>query len=90
MLRFVEVRPAGGHVVEALLTDGSTRIIDLDPWLSGAIFEEIRSNEEAFSRVHVDEISRTLAWPDGLHLDPDVLLDPEWVASVSEMTGRRE
>jgi hypothetical protein len=87
VLRFAEVRPTGGHVVEARLTDGSTRLIDLEPWLGGAIFDEIRSNDEAFNRVYVDEISRTLAWPGGIDLDPDVLLDPEWVASLGEMSG---
>ena len=86
MLRFATIRPVGGHTVEATLTDGSTRLIDLDPWLGGAVFAEVRSSQAAFDEVFVDPISRTVAWPGGLDLDPDVLLDPEWVASVSEMS----
>lgn len=86
MLRFVAVRPLGGHEIEATLTDGSIRRIDLDPWLGGAAFDQVREDEEAFARIHVDPVSRTVAWPGGLDLDPEVLLDPAWVAQVSSGT----
>lgn len=87
MLRFAAVRPVGGHMVEARLTDGSTRLIDLDPWIGGAVFAEVRSSQAAFDAVFVDPISRTVAWPGGLDLDPDVLLEPDWVAEMVGMSG---
>lgn len=87
MLRFTAVRPVGGHVIEAELTDGSTRRIDLDPWIGGAVFAGVRASQTAFDQVFVDPISRTIAWPGGLDLDPDVLLDPDWVANLTEMSG---
>lgn len=75
LLRFASVTPEAALTVRAVLTDGSVRRLDLDSHLRGPVFEEIRSDPLGFAQVFVDPVSRTLAWPGGVDLDPDVLLE---------------
>lgn len=74
LLRFASVAPEAALTVRAVLTDGSVRRLDLDAHLRGPVFEEIRCDPQRFAQVFVDPVSRTLAWPGGVDLDPDVLL----------------
>ncbi len=73
MVRVRLVRPLEGFDVEITFTDGTVRRIDLGPYLSGPIFEPLRRDPDAFRAVFVDPVGRTLAWPNGADLDPDVL-----------------
>jgi hypothetical protein len=43
------------------------------PRCSGAVFEEIRVNDDAFRAVTVDVELGTIVWPNGADIDPDVL-----------------
>ncbi len=54
-------------------SDGSERTVDLAPFLWGPVFEEIAADHEVFRRVRVDPEARTIVWPNGADLDPDVL-----------------
>ena len=74
LLRIRAVTPAEGFTVLISLTDGTTRLLDLDPHLVGEVLTPIRESRELFLEVFVDPISGTLAWPGGIDLDPDVLL----------------
>jgi len=65
------VRPP---VVDLELTDGERRTVDLTPYLSGEVFEPVRNDPAYFARVHVHPELRTLCWPNGADVDPDVLL----------------
>jgi hypothetical protein len=60
--------------VELELTDGQRRAIDLTPYLSEEIFERVRSDPAYFAQVRVHPEFRTLCWPNGADIDPDVLL----------------
>jgi hypothetical protein len=74
MRRIVRVRPLPGLAVQDRLTDDTVRTIDLTPFLWGQVFETIASDRALFEQMYVDQISRTITWPNGADIDPDVLL----------------
>jgi len=70
-----------GFEVRLGLTDGTTKVVDLVPYLRGPIFETIRTDRAEFSQVAVDPRAGTIVWPNGADIDPDVLclgLEPCW------------
>ena len=75
MIRIVEVQALDGHRIRLTLTDGRVGVIDLEPFLKGPVFTEIRRNPEAFRAVAVIEEAGTIGWPNGADLCPDVLID---------------
>jgi Protein of unknown function (DUF2442) len=75
VLRIRSVRALAGFTVELGLTDGSTRVVDLDPYLSGPVFEPMRRDAALFRAVRVDDELGTIVWPNGADVDPDVLIE---------------
>jgi hypothetical protein len=73
MVRVRSVRPLDGFDVEVTFTDGVVRRIDLRPYLHGPVFEPLLSDRAAFRAVYVEPVGKTLAWPNGADIDPDVL-----------------
>ena len=74
VVRVARVLGADIPLVDIELTDGERRRIDLTPCLSGEIFELVRTDPAYFAQVRVDPEFRTLCWPNGADVDPDVLL----------------
>jgi hypothetical protein len=75
------VTPLGGYNVRLVFSDGVERIVDLDPYLRGPIFESVR-DQEYFRKVRVDKDTGTVGWPNGADIDPIVLrydLVPAWM-----------
>jgi hypothetical protein len=62
-----------GFDVELEFSDGTRRVIDLEPYLHGPIFQPARSDPQSFRSVTVDERAGTLVWPNGADICPDVL-----------------
>ncbi len=60
------------YVVRVVFADGQVRDVDIEPLLLGEVFRPLRARE-AFAEVYVDPETRTVAWPDGVDLDPDVV-----------------
>ncbi len=60
-LRIAAVRVLAGRLAELTLTDGSTKTVDLTPYLSGPVFEAIARRDEAFREVRVDPELGTIA-----------------------------
>lgn len=83
LIRIAAVVPLKGFEVELMLTTGETIRRDLGPLLNGPIFDRIRSDEEVFRAIRVE--NGTVVWPNGADLCPDVLiwggLPPEDVRS---------
>jgi Protein of unknown function (DUF2442) len=81
-IRVQTVQPLEGWVMQVHFTNGTTRAIDLAPYLAdGAIFAPIRSDPTYFQQAFVD--GGTIAWPNGADIDPDVLYYdglPPWAA----------
>ena len=82
MTPLVRVQRAELHenfVVDLHFTDGTCREINLEPYLHGPIFEEIRNEPALFREMRVED--GTITWPNGADIDPDVLyygLPPAW------------
>jgi hypothetical protein len=63
------------HVVRLHFADGVVKTIDLDAYLHGMVFAEIRENPAVFAAVTVDPDAGTIVWPNGADLAPDVLYE---------------
>ncbi len=90
MTTFVRVRtvePLDGFSVRLGFTDGTTKQIDLEPYLHGRIFEPIKNDINVFRTVKVDERAGTIVWDNGADIDPDVLylgLTPAWMTQEEQ------
>lgn len=74
MIRVRDVEVLSGFLVRLSLTDGTTREVDLGPFLNGPVFEPVRSDPAFFRSVRVDQELGTIVWPNGADIDPDVLI----------------
>jgi hypothetical protein len=62
-------------------TDGTIKEIDLDPYLRGPVFEDLRKDRAFFLDCQIDDRMKTIVWRNGADIDPDVLyhgLAPAW------------
>ena len=73
MVRVRSVRPLEGLEVEVTFTNGEVRRMDLAPLLKGPVFQPLLDDPALFRSVYVTPVGKTLAWPNGADLDPDVL-----------------
>jgi hypothetical protein len=87
MVRIRGVETLGGFRVRLSLTDGSTREVDLGPYLNGPVFEPVRTDEAFFQSVRVDQELGTIVWPNGADIDPDVLILGRTPASFEATSG---
>lgn len=71
----VDVEILHDHVVRLRFADGVQKTVDLEPYLRGPVFAEIRDIGEVFSAVSVDPEAGTIVWPNGADLAPDVLYE---------------
>ena len=81
LVRIQSVKALRDFVVLVGFTDGTRREIDLEPYLRGKVFENIRQNPSAFQALKVDRRMGTIVWENGADIDPDVLyhgLKPVW------------
>jgi hypothetical protein len=74
LARIADVRPLEGHWVRLWFTDGVVKDVDLSEALAGGgVFDAIYQRRDIFEQVRVNPESRTIEWPGGVDLDPDVL-----------------
>jgi hypothetical protein len=81
LVRVQAVEPLKGFLARVTFKDGTRRVIDLDVYLHGPIFETIRNDPAVFRSMR--EEGGTIAWDNGADIDPDVLyhsLTPAWMA----------
>ncbi len=62
-------------VVRVLFPDREVRDVDMSRYLDGPVFGLLR-DADMFARVTVDDETRTITWPNGADLDPDVIYTP--------------
>lgn len=87
-VRVRAVKPLEGFTVQVTFTNGVVRDINLEKYLYGPAFADVRDDPAMFRRVFVGD-GRTLAWPTGADIDPDVLyydLTPAWAERISEIS----
>ncbi len=87
--RVIEAEPLGELRVRLTFSDGLVRELDLGPMLHGGVLEPLRDPVE-FAGVFVDEFAGTIAWPNGVDMDPDVLHGDHRPASGQPPTVLRE
>jgi hypothetical protein len=73
MAVITDVEIVSDRTVELTFADGSTRVVDLEPFLWGPVFDAIAKDDAVFAKVAVDPELGTITWPNGVDLDPDVL-----------------
>ncbi len=81
LIRIRSVKPLENFVVHLEFTDGTSRDVNLEPFLRGKMFEPLRTNADIFRSVKVDDRNGTIIWENGADIDPDVLyheLKPAW------------
>ncbi|MBI3979306.1 MAG: DUF2442 domain-containing protein [Chloroflexi bacterium] len=82
MIRVRAVEPLDDFRVRLEFTNNTSRVIDLEPFFHGPIFEPIRRDQRLFRAVRVDPELGTIVWPNGADIDPDVLSGeriPSWL-----------
>jgi hypothetical protein len=72
LARVTAVEPLEGFRLRLTFTDGLVREVDLSEDLWGPMAEPLK-DPAYFRQVRVDPESRTVVWPNGFDLDPDVL-----------------
>jgi hypothetical protein len=84
-LRIRSVETLTGFTVRLVLTDDSTKVVDLERFLRGPIFEPMRDDPAYFAEVTVNPRAGTIVWPNGANIDPDVLcqdMEPCWTIDL--------
>ena len=72
MVAVTAVEPLPDYTLHLSFDDDSERVVDLADELWGPMGEPLR-DPAYFRRVRVDPELRTIVWPNGFDLDPDVL-----------------
>lgn len=67
------VRVLARYVLELTFDTGETRVIDVEGWLTGPMFEPLLADYSMFKSVHVDPDAGTVVWPNGADLSPSGL-----------------
>jgi len=73
LIDVANVRVLSRYVVELDFADGETRVIDLEPFLWGEMFDPLSADYELFRQVRVDPEAGTIVWPNGADLSPRTL-----------------
>jgi Protein of unknown function (DUF2442) len=81
LVRAKSIKPLHDFLVKVIFSNGETREIDLEPYLRGKIFEEIRLDHKLFQSMKIDSRMGAIVWENGADIDPDVIyhgLKPAW------------
>ncbi len=72
--RINNVQHVRDYILRLTFSDGKTAELDLEPRIfgRGGVFTPLE-DVDYFAQVAVDPEARTLVWPNGVDLDPDVL-----------------
>jgi len=76
----------GGYLIEVKFNDGTKKVIDFEPWLTGPIFKPLK-NKDYFKKFFVD--GPTIAWPNGADIAPETLYEAEAVEVGQNQKMRR-
>ena len=81
MIRIRSASALTGYRLRLGFTDGTERVVDVERYLRGPVFQPIRAERAMFEAVSVDPDLGTVVWPNGADIDPDVLYGkhpPAW------------
>ena len=69
----VEAKILARHIVELRFADGERRVIDLEPYLTGQMFQPLADDYAVFCQMTVDPGAGTIVWPNGADISPRTL-----------------
>ncbi|MDA8336307.1 MAG: DUF2442 domain-containing protein [Peptococcaceae bacterium] len=69
--RVQKAQPLNDHVILLEFDNSDYRVINMKQFFTFPVFHGIAANKDLFNQVFVS--GRTIEWPDGATLDPDVL-----------------
>ncbi len=69
----VEAKILARHIIELVFEDGERRVIDLEPYLAGPMFQALADDYDLFRAMHVDPDAGTIVWPNGADISPRTL-----------------
>lgn len=72
ILRILEAEVRGPHHLELSFNDGARAIVDIEPLLSGVVFEPLR-DPSFFAQGVLDPVCGTVVWPNGADFAPEAL-----------------
>jgi hypothetical protein len=75
-----------GYLIEVKFNDGTIKVIDFEPWLTGPIFRPLKS-KDYFKKFFID--GPTIAWPNGADIAPETLYEAAKVKTDSNSKLRR-
>jgi len=90
-VRVSRVEALMDFIVRVSFDNGTQRDIDLEPYLRGDIFEQLRHNPVAFREMKIE--GGTIAWENGADIDPDVLyynLTPAWAEMAALQVSEKK
>jgi hypothetical protein len=92
LMSVCSVEPLDGYKVRLKFSDGMEKVVDLEVYLHGPIFEPVKNDVEFFRSVYVDEDAGTIVWSNGADIDPNVLyyddLKPAWMEDRETVAAR--
>jgi hypothetical protein len=69
----IGVDVVGHRSLHLRFADGTQRTVDLAMFLTSPLMQRVRDDDEYFASVRIDPECRTIVWPGGEDLAPDVL-----------------
>lgn len=82
-VRVLKAIPQEDFKMHLEFEDGTVKVINLEPFLHGPIFEPVRNDRKFFQDVRIE--GGTISWPNGADIDPDVLyydLKSAWMSET--------
>jgi hypothetical protein len=82
----VKAKYVKDYLIEVKFNDGTKKVIDFEPWLTGPMFRPLKS-KPYFKKFFVD--GPTIAWPNRADIAPETLYEAEAVNPTNESKVRR-
>jgi hypothetical protein len=82
MVHIVGVELADSFKLLLEFNTGERKLVNIEQYLRGPIFQPVREDPGCFNQVKVDDELGTIVWPNGAAIDPDVLYGshvPAWM-----------
>lgn len=76
----VKAEHADHYWLHLLFNDGTSKVVDFEPWLEGPMFEPLRDHDR-FREFFV--AGSTVCWPNGADIAPETLYDTADIGQVA-------
>ena len=70
--KITSIQYTEGYVYRITFSDNKKGVVNLEPFLWGEAFEQIK-DADYFRKAYVDKETGTITWPNGIDLAPEAL-----------------